>query len=148
MKSLKKILHFSLRSFECSLFARTTLKNVFVISDSNFELKPNNITDHRTGRAIVTVPVTQEKISRGFSRFVFVFIYWHEKGNNTFGLQRKVKWIHCFFCCNKNIPIHVGPYQHSDSVIEHPLCDQEVAGSIPDRVISKTLKMVLAGAQH
>ena len=43
-------------------------------------------------------------------------------------------------------------YRHSGSVVERPLCDQEVAGSIPGRVISKTLKMVLAalslGAQH
>ena len=38
------------------------------------------------------------------------------------------------------------------SVVERPLCDREVAGSIPGRVIPKTLKMVLAalslGAQH
>ena len=37
-------------------------------------------------------------------------------------------------------------------MVEHPLCDWEVAGSIPGRVIPKTLKMVLAalllGAQH
>ena len=37
-------------------------------------------------------------------------------------------------------------------LVEHPLYDREVAGSIPGRVISKTLKMVLAalllGAQH
>ena len=42
--------------------------------------------------------------------------------------------------------------RHSGSVVEHPLCDQEVAGSIPGRVIPKILKMVLAalslGAQH
>ena len=40
----------------------------------------------------------------------------------------------------------------SGSVVERPLCDREVAGSIPGRVIPKTLKMVLAalslGAQH
>ena len=40
----------------------------------------------------------------------------------------------------------------SGSVVERPLCDREVAGSIPDRVIPKTFKMVLAalslGAQH
>ena len=44
------------------------------------------------------------------------------------------------------------PYQHSGSVVERPLCDREVAGSIPGQVIPKTLKMVLAalslGAQH
>ena len=44
------------------------------------------------------------------------------------------------------------PYRHSGSVVERPLCDREVAGSIPGRVIPKTLKMVLAalslGAQH
>ena len=37
-------------------------------------------------------------------------------------------------------------------MVEHPLCDREVAGSIPCWVIPKTLKMVLAalllGAQH
>ena len=43
-------------------------------------------------------------------------------------------------------------YRHSGSVVECPLCDREVVGSIPGRVIPKTLKMVLAalslGAQH
>ena len=29
-------------------------------------------------------------------------------------------------------------------LVEHPLCDWEVMGSIPGRVILKTLKMVLA----
>ena len=42
--------------------------------------------------------------------------------------------------------------RHSGSVVERPLCDREVAGSIPGWVIPKTLKMVLAalslGAQH
>ena len=42
--------------------------------------------------------------------------------------------------------------RHGGSVVECPLCDREVAGSIPSRVIPKTLKMVLAalslGAQH
>ena len=42
--------------------------------------------------------------------------------------------------------------RHSGLVVERPLCDREVAGSIPGRVIPKTLKMVLAalslGAQH
>ena len=37
-------------------------------------------------------------------------------------------------------------------LVERPLCDREVAGSMPDQVISKTLKQVLAalslGAQH
>ena len=37
-------------------------------------------------------------------------------------------------------------------LVERPLCDQEVLGSIPGRVKPKTLKMVLAalslGAQH
>ena len=37
-------------------------------------------------------------------------------------------------------------------LVELPLCDREVAGSIPGRVIPKTLKTVLAalslGAQH
>ena len=47
---------------------------------------------------------------------------------------------------------HRALYRHSGSVVELPLCDREVAGSIPGRVIPKTLKMVLAalslGAQH
>ena len=47
---------------------------------------------------------------------------------------------------------HVGSNRHSGSVVERPLCDREVAGSIPGQVIPKTLKMVLAalslGAQH
>ena len=38
------------------------------------------------------------------------------------------------------------------AVVECPLCDREVAGSIPGQVIPKTLKMVLAalslGTQH
>ena len=34
-------------------------------------------------------------------------------------------------------------YRHSGSVVELPLCDREVAGSIPGRIIPKTLKMVL-----
>ena len=42
--------------------------------------------------------------------------------------------------------------RHSGSVVERPLCDWEVAGSIPGQVIPKTLKTVLAalslGAQH
>ena len=37
-------------------------------------------------------------------------------------------------------------------LVERPLCDQEVASLIPDQVISKTLKLILAalslGAQH
>ena len=45
-----------------------------------------------------------------------------------------------------------GQDRHSGSVVEHPLCDREVAGSIPGQVIPKTLKMVLAalslGAQY
>ena len=45
-----------------------------------------------------------------------------------------------------------GTNRHSGSVVERPLCDREVAGSIPRQVIPKTLKMVLAalslGAQH
>ena len=47
---------------------------------------------------------------------------------------------------------HILRNRHSGSVVERPLCDREVAGSIPGRVIPKTLKMVLAalslGAQH
>ena len=52
------------------------------------------------------------------------------------------KFIHVFEDVNR----------HSGSVVERPLCDREVAGSIPGRVIPKTLKMVLValslGAQH
>ena len=37
-------------------------------------------------------------------------------------------------------------------LVERPLCDWEVAGSIPGRVLPKSLKLVLAalllGAQH
>ena len=47
---------------------------------------------------------------------------------------------------------YLSQHLHSGSVVEHPLCDREVAFSIPGRVIPKTLKMVLAalplGAQH
>ena len=51
-----------------------------------------------------------------------------------------------------NICFYKEYHRHSGSVVERPLCDREVAGSIPGRVIPKTLKMVLAalslGAQH
>ena len=47
---------------------------------------------------------------------------------------------------------HSSIYQRSGSVVECQLFDREVAGSIPSRVIPKTLKLVLAalllGAQH
>ena len=50
------------------------------------------------------------------------------------------------------MPLNKIKHRHSGSVVERPLCDREVAGSIPGRVIPKTLKMVLAalslGAQH
>ena len=50
------------------------------------------------------------------------------------------------------VQIFIVNNRHSGSVVERPLCDREVAGSIPGRVIPKTLKMVLAalslGAQH
>ena len=43
-------------------------------------------------------------------------------------------------------------HRHSGSVVERPLCDREVAGSIPSRVIPKTFKMVQdalsLGSQH
>ena len=55
------------------------------------------------------------------------------------------------FVCKCLILSRMG-YRHSGSVVERPLCDREVAGSIPGRVIPKTLKMVLAAlslvAQH
>ena len=34
--------------------------------------------------------------------------------------------------------------RHSGSMVERPLCDREAVGSIPGRVIPKTLKMVPA----
>ena len=66
---------------------------------------------------------------------------------------------HMFLWRYKKIPVHctfvlkkTTKERHSGSVVERPLCDREVAGSIPGRVIPKTLKMVLAalslGAQH
>ena len=60
----------------------------------------------------------------------------------------------CFYGdLEKIIPeLSSATHRHSGSVVERPLCDREVAGSIPGRVIPKTLKMVLAalslGAQH
>ena len=58
---------------------------------------------------------------------------------------------HLDLCCLQR-PIIIACDRHSGSVVERPLCDREVAGSIPGRVIPKTLKMVLAalslGAQH
>ena len=57
-------------------------------------------------------------------------------------------------CNTLGIVVFVSPDKdrHSGSVVEHPLCDLEVVGLIPGRVIPKTLKMVLAalslGAQH
>ena len=67
-----------------------------------------------------------------------------------------------FFCHGKNLNKEICKgaagkedhviHRHSGSVVERLLCDLEVAGSIPGRVIPKTLKMVLAalslGAQH
>ena len=54
--------------------------------------------------------------------------------------------------CPDTLRLVVHDDRHSGSVVERPLCDREVAGSIPGRVIPKTLKMVLAalslGAQH
>ena len=50
---------------------------------------------------------------------------------------------------------HCGAYTPTGTVaqlVERPLCDREVAGSMPGRFIPKILKMVLAalslGAQH
>ena len=61
----------------------------------------------------------------------------------------------CWASCKTSfqcLPCTMLRYRHSGSVVERPLCDREVAGSIPGRVIPKTLKMVLAalslGAQH
>ena len=63
-------------------------------------------------------------------------------GTNAVIVIRVVMRVHCTSV----------PYRHSGSVVERPLCDREVAGSIPGWVIPKTLKMGLAalllGAQH
>ena len=57
-----------------------------------------------------------------------------------------------YFCKNISDDTQEMQHRHSGSVVKRPLCDREVAGSIPGRVIPKTLKMVLAalslGAQH
>ena len=45
---------------------------------------------------------------------------------------------------NFNLLYSLFPNLYSGSVVERPLCDREVAGSIPGRVIPETLKMVLA----
>ena len=46
--------------------------------------------------------------------------------------------------CPFDVSVNVLFYWHCGSVVECPLCDREVAGSIPGRVIPKPLKMVLA----
>ena len=73
-------------------------------------------------------------------------------------IEIKIPTIETLFMLNsaerhyENTPIQIYRNRHSGSVVERPLCDREVAGSIPGRVIPKTLKMVLAalslGAQH
>ena len=64
--------------------------------------------------------------------------------------MRKSVWN--FFGWHNGIDYYKLSNRHSGSVVERPLCDREVAGSIPGWVIPKTLKMVLAalslGAQH
>ena len=56
-------------------------------------------------------------------------------------------WI--YSVCKFQLLFLTGP---AGSVVEHPLRDQEVVGSIPGRAIPKALKMVpvatLLGAQH
>ena len=60
--------------------------------------------------------------------------------------------IACAFYSSKAIQIGMNEnpchtewmHRHSGSVIERPLCDREVVGSIPGRVIPKTLKKILA----
>ena len=80
----------------------------------------------------------------------------------TRGITKKNRLIFFFFFLSKVNQILYPPSpiniiscfkdRHSGSVVERPLCDREVAGSIPGRVIPKTLKIVLAalslGAQH
>ena len=104
--------------------------------------------------------------------FIFVFLsYW----TNFVGTQKRVRISHgkraigvraievqLYIICIKSVRSKLKHmkqcylYQlynrHSGSVVERPLCDREVADSIPGQVIPKTLKMVLAalslGAQH
>ena len=56
------------------------------------------------------------------------------------------------FCVCFSTIFTLSIHRHSGSVVERPLCDREVAGSIPGRVIPKILKVVLAalllGTQH
>ena len=57
-----------------------------------------------------------------------------------------------YLMANSAGPDQLASSESTGTVVECPLCDREVAGSIPGRVIPKTLKMVLAalslGAQH
>ena len=52
----------------------------------------------------------------------------------------------------KNAPEYIPVYRQNGSVVERPLCDREVAGSIHGRVIPMTIKIELAalslGALH
>ena len=76
-------------------------------------------------------------------------------GQSLLCLQQVRVEVECFyfFCFLTLIHFPLSSLnRHSGSVVERPVCDREVAGSIPGRVIPKTLKMVLAalslGAQH
>ena len=68
--------------------------------------------------------------------------------------ERRHRWYGHVECSNGAVKtaFDIQVDRHSGSVVERPLCEREVAGSIPGRVIPKTLKMVLAalslGAQH
>ena len=77
-------------------------------------------------------------------------------GPQTISMRTVFRWIKAFKAGKFSIEDDTRPgrpktsvtkaniYRHSGSVVERPLCDREVAGSIPGRVIPKTLKMVLA----
>ena len=68
------------------------------------------------------------------------------------GVRRR----HCcrrrFCCCQPFSNVFSSVTGPAGSVVEHPLRDREVVGSIPGRAIPKALKMVpvatLLGAQH
>ena len=77
---------------------------------------------------------------------VFIYFFFHLQFYHTF-TSKYVYFAYSVLTWPTSIY-----HRHGGSVVECPLCDREVAGSIPGRVIPKTLKMVLValslGAQH
>ena len=73
----------------------------------------------------------------------------YRRACGPFGLQSDLLRLQLLFTASL---AHQRGNRHSSSMVERPLCDREVAGSIPSRVIPNTFKMVLAalslGAQH